>query len=467
MDVKKTRRNAPEADAFPSAGRAAHLDATEPPEDFAWDPINRRAFLRLMGASLALGGVGLAGCRRPEGHLVPYTASPEWVVPGKPLLYATAAPAPYGGVPLFVTTYEGRPTHLQANRLFSDAGLTPQLQASILDLYDPDRAAGFQHNAYPTTRDQFVEFFRKEITAWREKKGAGLAVLVEPTVSPTLSLLRAEFQRRFPEALLCAYDPVGDGVRVAAAKQFFDQRLSLLPRWAEADVILSVGCDFASGDAEGPWAVRGVAARRRLRNPGDEMSRIYVLEERLTATGAMADHRLALKAADQAAFLALIARELGAAGLLPLEPFGRAAGDSWGEPVRKWAKAVAQDLARAQRPLVVAGGEYPLPVQLLVLAINAAFEKRSALDLIPALEDEARPLESIAEEIRKENVQALLILGANPVYTAPVELDWIRLQRSVPEVIHLGLLADETALASHWHVPMAHYLESWGDALAP
>jgi molybdopterin-containing oxidoreductase family iron-sulfur binding subunit len=467
MDLRKIRPSAHKGDTFPPSGGASQLDATEPPQDFAWDPINRRTFLRLMGASFALGGVGLSGCRRPEGHLVPYTASPEWVVPGKPLLYATVAPAPYGGVPLFVTTYEGRPTHLQANRLFSDAGLTPQIQASILDLYDPDRAAGFQHNAYPTTRERFVDFFSKEVAAWRERKGAGLAVLVEPTVSPTISSIRAEFQRRFPEALLCTYDPVGNGDRFAVTQSLFDKRLSLLPRWAEADVILSVGCDFASADAEGPWAVSGIAARRRLRNPGDEMSRIYVLEDRLTSTGAIADHRLALKAGDQPAVLALIARELGAAGLSQLEPFGRAAGDAWGEPVRKWAKEAARDLAGAKRPLVVVGREYPLPVHLLVLAINAAFEKRSALDLIPALEDEARSIESIAEEIRKENVRSLLILGANPVYTAPVELDWLRLQRSVPEVIHFGLLADETGLASHWHAPLAHYLESWGDALAP
>ncbi|VVM05657.1 Tetrathionate reductase subunit B [Methylacidimicrobium cyclopophantes] len=464
---ERTRREAGEEDVFSSVGRASHLHAEEPPPDFSWESINRRTFLRIMGASFALGGMGLAGCRRPEGHLVPYTASPEWVVPGKPLIYATTVPAAYGGVPLFVTTYEGRPTHLQANRLFSGAGLTPQLQASILDLYDPDRAAGYQQNAYPTTRERFVELFERDLTAWRERKGAGVAIVVEPTVSPTLAGLRKEFRKQFPEALLCTYRPVGNGERSEATKQLFGSRLTLLPRWAEADVILSVGCDFASGDEEGPWAVHGIATRRRLRSPGEEMSRIYVVEERLTSTGAIADHRLALKAGDQTAFLALIARELVAAGLARLQPFGQAAGESWGEPVRKWARAAAQDLMRAKRPLVVVGREYPMVAALLALAMNAAFEKRSALDLIPALEDEAEPLESVGEEIRKENVRTLLILGANPVYTAPVDLDWIRLQRSVPEVIHLGLLADETALASHWHAPMAHYLESWGDALAP
>ncbi|MGD9896095.1 MAG: 4Fe-4S dicluster domain-containing protein [Candidatus Methylacidiphilaceae bacterium] len=466
-EARKIKRSPGTGVLSPSGGAASPMDAAEPPQDFSWESINRRTFLRLMGASFALGGIGLAGCRRPEGHLVPYTASPEWVVPGKPLLYATSAPASYGGVPLFVTTYEGRPTHLQANRLFSDAGLTPQLQASILDLYDPDRAVGFQHHAYPATRQEFVEFFGKELASWREKKGAGLAVIVEPTVSPTIAALRAEFQKQFPEALLSVYHPVRNEGSFSATRELFGRRLALLPRWAEADVIFSVGCDFASGDEEGPWAVRGVAARRRLREPGDEMSRIYVLEERLTSTGAYADHRLALKAADHAAFLALVARELAAAGLSQLQPFGQMAGEDWGEPVRRWAKEVAQDLARAKRPLVVVGREYPESAALLGLAINAAFEKRSALDLIAPLEEETRSLESIAEEIRKDNIQALLIFGANPVYTAPVDLDWMRLQRSVRQVIHFGLLADETGQASHWHAPMAHYLESWGDALAP
>ncbi len=464
MEPKNTRPRPAGSDALPPVGAASSLEATEPSRDFAWESISRRNFLRVMGASFALGGIGLASCRRPEGHLVPYTASPEWVVPGKPLLYATTAPAVYGGVPLFVTTYEGRPTHLEANRIASDAGLTPQLQASILDLYDPDRAAGFLENGYPATRQRFVELLGKSIGSWRETKGAGLAVVVEPTVSPTLAGLREEFRKHYPEAILSTYSPLGNGDRFAATRQLFGERLTLLPRWAEADVILSIGCDFASGDQEGPWAVRGIAARRRLLNPGDEMSRIYAVEERLTSTGAIADHRLALRVGDQASFLALVARELAAAGLAQLEPFGRAAGEDWGEPVRKWAKAVAQDLVRAKRPLIVMGRDFPAPAALLALTMNMAFEKRSALDLIPALEDEAEPLESLAEQIRKEDVQALLILGANPVYTAPVDLDWLRLQRSVPQVIHLGFLADETAQASHWHAPMAHYLESWGDA---
>ncbi|CAB4244394.1 Anaerobic dehydrogenase and Fe-S-cluster domain [Methylacidimicrobium sp. AP8] len=467
MDTKNTRRATRGSDVPPLAGRPSSLKANEPPPDFSWDSINRRTFLRLMGASFALGGIGLTGCRRPEGHLVPYTASPEWVVPGKPLIYATAAPAAFGGVPLFVTTYEGRPTHLEANRLFSDAGLTPQIQASILDLYDPDRAVGFLENGYPAGRQRFTEFLGKAIGSWREKKGAGLAVIVEPTVSPTLAGLRGELQKRYPEALLSTYSPLGSGGRSAAARGLFGERLTLLPRWGEADVILSVGCDFASGDQEGPSAIRGIAARRRLRNPEDEMNRIYVVEERLTSAGAFADHRLALRVGDHAAFLAMVARELAAGGLWQLEPFGRLAEEGWGEPVQKWAKLVARDLVQAKRPLIMAGRDAPASVALLALAMNMAFGRRSALALIPPLEDEALPLEAVAEEIRKENVQALLILGANPVYTAPVDLDWLRLQRSVPQVIHLGLLADETAQASHWHAPMAHYLESWGDAFAP
>ena len=102
---------------------------------------SRRSFLKLMGASTALAGFGMAACRRPESYIVPYTKAPEWVIPGKATYYASSMPRAHGATPLVVTTFEGRPTKLAPNNLHPDAeGTDAFAQASVLDLYSPSRS---------------------------------------------------------------------------------------------------------------------------------------------------------------------------------------------------------------------------------------------------------------------------------------------------------------------------------------
>ena len=86
------------------------------------DDWSRRDFVKLMGASMALAGVGLTSCRRPELHLVPFTKNVEWTIPGKFLYYATAMPRRSGGIPLIATTVDGRPIKLEGNPLHPASG---------------------------------------------------------------------------------------------------------------------------------------------------------------------------------------------------------------------------------------------------------------------------------------------------------------------------------------------------------
>src|SRR5437588_3309001 len=153
---------------------------------------SRRSFLRLMGASMALAGVGLTSCRRPEMHLVPFTKAAEWTIPGKALYYATAMPRRGGAIPLIATTVDGRPIKLEGNPLqLASGGATDVFaQASILDLYDPTRSRRFVNKGKTADRDAFEKYLVDLAGKMKADGGASAAFLVEETLSPTRERLR-------------------------------------------------------------------------------------------------------------------------------------------------------------------------------------------------------------------------------------------------------------------------------------
>src|SRR4029434_2718086 len=154
--------------------------------------VSRRSFLNLMGASAALAGLSLAGCRRPEKHLVPFTKGVEWSIPGKALFFATAMPTRRGYSPLVATTYDGRPTKIEGNPLHpvSKGATGLYEQASILDLYDPDRVRQFTHKGAAKTAAEFEKAIDELIAGAAD--GDGLAFLLEENNSPTRERLRLE-----------------------------------------------------------------------------------------------------------------------------------------------------------------------------------------------------------------------------------------------------------------------------------
>lgn len=432
--------------------------------------ISRREFLKLGGASLAGAGLALAGCRKAESYLVPYTASPEWVVPGNPLRYATSMPHRSGAIPLWVITYEGRPTHLEPNQLWSGKakGLSAQIQASIYDLYDPDRSRVFLRDGRPISRKDFIAWIRELARKLQAAKGKGVALLLEPSPSPTLARLCQELVGRYPELLLATYQPISNEIRYRATECFYGARYALRPRWDWADVVVSIDCDFLNGSEEGPGAVTAFMANRRVRMGSDRMNRLYCVESRYTVTGATADHRLPLRVAEHPYFLAALVRELVARGKRELEPLANVLPGGKGieaVPVR-WIAAVAEDLLSAAHPLVWVGRSSPWTCQLLALAVNEAFQPASSLQLLPPVEPKFAGLQELAGAIEEGKIETLGIVGANPVYTAPAALEWKKLQTKVPETFHAGLYYDETAAVSRWHAPLAHYLEDWGDGFA-
>src|ERR1700737_3484641 len=278
------------------------------------DEWSRRDFMKLMGASMALAGLGLTSCRRPEMHLVPFTKSAEWTIPGKFLYYATAMPRRTGAIPLIATTVDGRPIKLEGNPLHpASAGATDtSAQASVLDLYDPARSRRFVNRGKDSNRGEFDLYIDKSRRQLGSNSGDGLAFLVEEVHSPTRERLRADLEKAFPKMMWCVYDAALSEAQNDATRTSFGENVRLIPRFDRADVVLALDSDFLDCGEGDLASSRAFTSRRRVKSANDSMNRLYVVENRFTITGAMADHRLRLPASQIPVFTYLLAEKIGA-----------------------------------------------------------------------------------------------------------------------------------------------------------
>jgi len=430
------------------------------------DPIGRRRFLTLMAASLALGGI--AGCTRPpQETIVPYVKAPEELVPGKPLFYATAMPRGGYALGLLVESHMGRPTKIEGNPEHpASLGATDAIaQASILSLYDPDRSQTVMHRGAISTWDKFIT----ELSGQREKLvasgGAGLRILTETITSPTLAGQLRALLKELPESRWHQYDPSAPDNARAGARQAFGQDADVVYHFEKADVVLSLDADFLLSLPGSVRYARDFIDRRRASGGSGGMNRLYVVESTPTITGATADHRLPLRPSQMERLAMAIAARLGVEGAntTAASPPGVS---------QQWFTALAEDLASNRgRSLVIAGAGQPPAVHALVHAINAALE--NAGQTVSYIEPvEAQPVihhESLSELLRDidaGNVQTLVILGGNPVYSVPDSYEFVDRLAKVRERIHLSEYYDETSFLCDWHIPAAHYLESWSDARA-
>jgi MoCo/4Fe-4S cofactor protein with predicted Tat translocation signal len=447
------------------------------------DEWSRRDFLKLMGASMALAGIGLTSCRRPELHLVPFTKNVEWTIPGKFLYYATAMPRRSGAIPLIATTVDGRPIKLEGNPLHPASGGATDtfVQASILDLYDPSRSQRFVYKGKKSDRAVFDAYIGKLRNTLLAQQGDGLAFLVDETHSPTRERLRTELEKIFPALRWCVYEPLLSQEQEIAAQNAFGSDVRVLPKFDRADVVLALDSDFLDCGQGDLASVRAFTSRRRVSAPKDNMNRLYVVENRFTLTGAMADHRLRCPASQIAAFAHALAAKIlagtkdaglsGVIGNLQV-PAGATKFDD------QWLSEAANDLmAKPGASLVLAGPNQTVTVQLLVYAINAALKNLGQTLVVRRIQRNPRTIDisQLAADINDGRIKQLFILGGDPVYNAQrglvgdretkLPLDWGDLQKKVPEIVRLGYHEDSTSALSHWHAPAAHYLESWSDAL--
>ena len=431
--------------------------------------VTRRDMMMLLGASLSL--AGLAGCRRPVEEIVPYVTAPEEIVPGIARHFATTMPFGRSAYGLIVESHEGRPTKVEGNPAHPSTlgASSSRIQASVLGLYDPDRSQSVTLKGDKKSWSDFVAAWGQLSGAHAADGGASLAVLSESFSSPTLARLASELRARYPKMQWATYDAVSDENRLAGLRQATGRDVDLLLRLDRAAVILCLDADPLLTDPEMIRHARGFAAGRRQQAPstssGQAMNRLYAVEGVFSLTGAMADHRLRLESRQIAPFLAALAARLGVAGAA--SPSG--AGVAGVDP--RWIEALAKDLdANHGKSLIVAGDRQPPAVHAAVCALNTHLHNTgrtvSYYETKDAMLPSVSSLASLVSSMKGGAIQTLVVLGGNPVFDAPADLDFAAAMAKVPHSIALGHTVDETSVKAEWHLPLAHYLESWGDARA-
>ena len=443
-----------------------YLHREFPEQASQWnDPKGRRQFLKLMSASLALAGVG-ACTKQPPEKIIPYVRQPEDLVPGKPLFFATALPFAGVAAPVLVERHEGRPTKVEGNPQHpASLGATDAFaQADVLTLYDPDRAQTVMYRGEVRGWGDFLTASRSVLAIQKTKQGSGLRFLTETITSPTVGEQLQLLQKDFPRAKWHQWDPITRDAARAAARQSAGHAADAVYHFDQADVVVSLDADFLT---VGPGHVRytkDFSARRRVTDDKKDMNRLYVVESTPTLTGAKADHRLALKGADVEGFARALASALGAGG-------GAAATTASAESA-KWAPAIAKELQASRgKSLVVAGDYQPASVHALAHAMNQTLGNvGTTVTYAPTIEvnptDQVSSLRDLVQAMDAGQVEVLVIVGGNPLFTAPADFRFQDRLAKVPLAVHHSLYYDETSAYCHWNLPMAHALESWGDARA-
>jgi len=422
------------------------------------DPVSRRGFLKVMGASMAL--AGLAGCtKQPEETIYPYVKQPEDLILGKPMYFATAHPFTTGGVPLLVKSDEFRPIKVDGNpeHPYNLGASDPYTQGTLLELYDPDRSHHATYRGEQREWAEFAEAFREKLAA--SKDGTGIYFLSATVTSPTLARQWQAAQKAYPKAKLVQYDPALAGT---AASKGANAQYDL----SGADVIVSLDADFLSSASFPGFnkLVREYAARRK--QPEKGMNRLYSVESAPTTTGMKAEHRLGLRASEIPAFSAALAQAVGVGGV-------QATGYAWTAEQQQFLAAVAKDLkANAGKSAVIPGLYQDESVTALAAAMNAALGNTgktvfvSPAPMNPLPSDQLADLKALVADMNAGKVDWLLILNGNPIYNAPADLNFTDAFNRANTVVHLGQHVDETGQIAHWHLPASHYLEHWSDVRA-
>lgn len=432
-----------------------------PGHDSVWAaPIDRRRVLKLMAASLALGG--LTACdSQPRELLVPYVDMPEELVPGQPRYYATTHPIDGYAHGVLAQSREGRPIKLEGNPAHpaTRGACDVFSQASVLSLYDPDRASSVMQRGHIRGYSQFLAALQERQDRWDAARGAGLAFLTGTITSPSEAARLRELLERWPEARWYQHTPIDRSAVYTASRWLFDTPREPVYRFDQARVVLTLDADFLQAQPGFLRYARDFAQRRRPRD-SDELLRLYAIESTPTITGSMAEHRLRLRHAR----IADAARQLANAfGLDVAPPDTPAIPD-------EWLTALVEDL-RGQAPaaLVVPGDQQPPEVHALTHAINAQLGAfGTTLEVIDpvAASHVAEPFDALNRAIRGDEIQSLVIMDANPAYSAPADLAFGDALQQVEWRCHWGDTFNETARLCHWHVPATHPLETWGDARA-
>jgi len=458
--------------------------------------VSRRRFLQVMGAGMAFAGLtGCKGIRRPEMHILPYNKMPESLVPGVAQFYATTLSLSGDAIGLLVEAHEGRPTKIEGNPSHpaSLGSTSRQHQATILDLYNPERSQTPYYQSQPSTWDTYGKEVNLLFASMRQggvnggNGGEGLCFLSGYTASPSFRALRDYTAQVFPKAKWFVYEPINRDNALQGLYALTGQALEPLYHFDRAKRVLAIDCDFLDSE---PFSVAYARAFAQSRNPDlgqAGMSRLYVVESHYSLTGGSSDHRLRVKPSAIPFLVASLAKELQAQGLnLSGVDVASLPSLSTSDTSTAWIKALATDLIQHRGQSIIAVGKYQPPaVHALAHALNmalgnvAANSVQATVELRPSVvhalnaadpkgapENSVASLRALGQELDAGKVDALVILDANPAYSAPADLGFAAQIAKAKLSIHLGPELDDTGVLCTWHLPMSHYLETWGDAIA-
>ena len=426
---------------------------------------DRRSFLKLMGASLAL--AGLTACtKQPIERIIPYVKQPEELVLGKPLHYATAMTLGGFATGLIVESYQGHPTKIEGNpgHPMSLGASNVFQQASLLDLYDPDRSEAVLNGGHISSWESFLSALHDALQTQRPKQGEGVRILTETITSPTLHAQIEAVLEKFPKARWHQYEPLNRDNVYEGARLAFGEVVETQYRFDKARVVLALDSDFMFAHPAGLRYTRDFMAQRRVSAGRKEMNRLYAVESTPSVTGSNADHRLALRSGEIEDLARAVARQLGALAASSVSP-GLA-------PHARWISAVATNLMQHRgNSIVIAGRNQPPHVHALAHLMNGflgnageTLHYTQPAVALPVKQTES--LRALADDLNASGVDILLMLGGNPAYAAPADFEFAELIPKARLRIHLSADVNETSALCQWHIPQNHYLESWSDARA-
>jgi Fe-S-cluster-containing dehydrogenase component len=439
------------------------------------DEASRRDFIKLMSASAALAGVGLTGCRRPEELIYAFGNQPQDYIHGVPQYFATSMPTRSGAIPLVAKSNDGRPTKVEGNSEHPDSngGTDVFAQASVLGLYDPDRARRFTKNGSNASREEVLDLLAGIGGKFSNNAGDGLAFLAGQNTSPSQARLVAKIRGKFPKAIWAEYEPVDTDVHRRAATLATGKAVSPRYELAKAKRIVSLDCDFLGVEEDAHRYIRDFAKGRKIAGPDKSkkdklMNRLYVVEALMSQTGANADHRLRLAPSQMVKLAARMAQAVltqsGSTNQALLAKLAEL-GDGY-DGHSSWLAECARDLiANKGDSLIVAGERQPIEVHVIAHVINLALGGvGKTVSYLPAADTDAANIGELNDALNVGKVDTLVLLGGNPGYDAPADLNWAGSQAKAKTVVRLGSAEDESFPAKGYQIPEAHYLESWGDA---
>ena len=463
-----------------------HREFPEQASELINDPISRRDFLTLMGGSIALAGV--TGCdiiRRPKQEILTYNQQPESVIPGKPNYYTTSMSIGQEVTGLVVESHAGRPTKIEGLPTHNNSlGATKSFhQAEIHNLYSPDR---YQHLTYKGSQknwNTFWEHFEFSFNNYRQQKGKGFAVLSHYITSPTLHNLKKSFLEKFPLAKWYSYEAITQDNQEQALYDITGKALYTSYNFKKALRILSLDCDFLGTEVNSLSNTKDFVSLRNVDSKA-KISRLYSIEADYSITGAKADHRFAVKPSDQEYILWLIAdylfNRIGTS--LPkgvnstFRNTIKLATQNFNSSQFKWLPIVCRDLVRHKGKSLVCVGQHHAPIQhALAHIINdtlenigetVIYQKHSTAYFNNGINNKNQQLQKLISNINKNNVSTLIVIGTNPVHSAPLDLGFKATLKKIKQTIYLGTYKNETAELCQWILPQSHFLESWSDAIS-